>query len=320
MPPARPAEGLRLTRPSVAALVEDFLADLTARAYSPRTLEGYRGTLRHLVDFLAQRKVHQIQDVTSQVLAEYQNRLVSVGGIDGRQLTPGSRAFRIGHVRCFFLFLVRRGIILTNPAHDMALPRCPRRPPTGILDLAAMKRLLLAPDISTPLGLRDRAIVELFYSTGVRVSELVGLDVFDIDLAGGELRVKRGKGGGSRQVPVGPAAVVWVGRYIKEARSRVVGHESQTALFLSQEGHRMSRRTISTMVATLAKRAQIKQRVTPHALRHAFATHMLRGRASLRHLQEMLGHKRLTTTQVYTRLDITDLKRVHRRCHPRGRA
>jgi integrase/recombinase XerD len=306
-------------RHTLDRLVSTFLADLTARAYSPRTLEGYRGTLRHLIGFLAEQKVHELPDVSVRVLTAYQNRLVTEGGIAGRRVTTGTQAFRIGHLHMFFRFLIRRGYILANPAEELAVPRSEPPPPGGIPDLKAMRQLLLAPDIQTVEGLRDRAILELLYSTGVRASELVNLDVRDIDLASGELHVHKGKGGRSRQLPVGEAAVVWVGKYLKRSRPHIIQKKAQTALFLSRFGLRLSRRRLSGLVAAQGRRAKLAERVTPHLLRHAFATHMLRGGANLRHVQELLGHRRATTTQVYTRLDINDLKEVHRRCHPRGR-
>jgi integrase/recombinase XerD len=162
-------------------------------------------------------------------------------------------------------------------------------------------------------------MLELFYSTGLRVSEVTALDVADVDLADAVLAVRRGKGGKGRRIPVGAAACQWVGRYLRDARPQLVRKPSERHLFLSTRGHPLSRGDVAKIFRTIVRAAGLRIRVTPHTMRHTFATHMLRGKASLRHVQEMLGHALLSTTQIYTRVDISDLKDVHRRCHPRGR-
>jgi integrase/recombinase XerD len=307
-----------MSRP-LGPLVTRFLADLKGRGYSPRTIEEYRHALARLLEHLADHGIEKASEVTSASLVAYQARLAAQGGLHGRPLTQGAQANVIGQIRTLFKFLVRTGQLLTNPASELEMPRCVRRVPDRVLDLSSMKRLLLVPDVRTARGLRDRGMLELLYSTGLRVSELIGLDVFEIDLAEGELLVRRGKGGKNRRVPVGEAAVIWVGRYLKDARPQLAVRRGEPALFLSKRGRRLDRANVAKIVRTHAKAAGIEKRVTPHTMRHTFATHMLRGKASLRHLQELLGHLRLETTQVYTKVDISDLKEVHRRCHPRGR-
>lgn len=300
-------------------LVRTFLVDRKASGYAARTLEGNEKMLAQLLEFLAEREIEHVDQVTPAVLADYQAHLSAHGGVKGRPLTLQSQANLVGLVRTFFRFVVVRQYALTNAAQLLAVPHLPVRPPERILDHSGVKKLLLAPDVTTPLGVRDRAMLELFYSTGLRVSELTALDVADIDLVDGELSVRRGKGGKARRIPVGAAACQWVSRYLRDARPALARKPSERLLFLSTRGNPLSRGDVAHIVRTLVRAAGLRSRVTPHSLRHAFATHMLKGKASLRHIQEMLGHALLSTTQIYTRVDITDLKDVHRRCHPRGR-
>lgn len=307
-----------MSRP-LGTVVARFLADLRGRGYSPRTIDEYRHSLARLLEHLADHGIDEASEVTSASLVAYQARLAAEGGRNGRPLTLGAQANLIGHVRTLFKSLVRTGQLLTDPAGELEMPRCVRRIPDRVLDLPSMKQLLLAPDVRTARGLRDRGMLELLYSTGLRVSELIGLGVHEIDLAEGELLVRRGKGGKARRVPVGEAAAMWVGRYLKDARPQLAVRRGESALFISKRGRRLDRANVARIVRTHAKAAGIKMRVTPHTIRHTCATHMLRGKASLRHVQELLGHKRLETTQLYTKVDISDLKEVHRRCHPRGR-
>lgn len=301
-------------------LVDQFLVDRRARGFTARTLESYGCVLRRFRRFLDERGIDELADITAAVLADYQTDVMTQPGRNGRTLMMASQVHLISHVRMFFRYLVAKTYFLIDPAAALALPHCPRRPPDRVLDLSTMKRLLEAPPVKTPLGIRDRAMLELLYSTGVRASELIGLDIGDIDLAQGELRVRHGKGRKARQVPVGDVACQWVRRYLERSRPRFARRASEMALFVSAYGRRLHRVILARIVRMHAKAAGIRMRVSPHGLRHTFATHMLQGKASLRHLQEMLGHASLSTTQIYTKVDISDLKDVHRRCHPRGRS
>jgi len=209
--------------------------------------------------------------------------------------------------------------VLVNPAEGLTSPRTVKSPPRHVLTVRQVHRLLLAPDVTDTLGLRDRAMLEVFYATGVRVSELIGLNTADVDLESDELHVRRGKGGKSRSVPMGKDASLWIGKYLERSRPDLLLKASEKALFISCRGRRFDRANLARIVRTYGKQARISWRVTPHIMRHSFATHLIKGHASLRHVQEMLGHASLNSTQVYTHLDITDLKATHQRCHPRGR-
>jgi integrase/recombinase XerD len=300
-------------------VADRFLAHLESRGYSPRTLELYRWSLGRFQRFLDEKGIESLGEVTPALLSEYQTRTVMEEGRDGRVLTAGTRLHLLTHVRQLFRYLVRHGQLLVNVTETIALPRTVKSPPKHVLNPREMRRLLLAPDVTDVLGLRDRAILEVLYATGIRVSELTQLDLPDIDLEALELHVRQGKGGRSRSVPAGGPACLWVGRYLKESRSRLEAKPTERALFLSCRGLRMDRANLARIVRTLGQKAKISFKVTPHGLRHAFATHLIQRQASLRHVQEMLGHQKIASTQIYTHLDLTDLKATHDRCHPRGR-
>lgn len=306
-------------RDSLDTLLETFLAHLTIAGFAESTRMGYLLTLRQFLVFLSERDIHRVADVTPQVLVTYQNQIITRGSHDQGPLAVSTQLLRVCRVRQFFRFLVKQNYLLADPSVVLETPRVPRRLPARVLSIAEMKRLLVAPDVKTALGLRDRAILELLYACGIRVGELIGLTVQDIDLVAGELAVRRGKGGRARQVPVGTAACLWVGRYLNEVRSCLVRRHGEITLFVSRGGRRQDRTDVMMMIRRYAHAARIPGRVTPHVIRHTFATHLLKGKASLRHIQELLGHARLTTTQIYTRVDLTDLKEVYRRCHPRSR-
>lgn len=304
---------------SLAALLSRFLTHLAAAGFAASTRQGYNLHLRRFLADLAEREIHRGADVTPKVLVTYQNNLITRGSHTDGPLALSTQVGRLCQVRQFFRFLVKHGYLLADPSVILETPRVPRRLPARVLTLAEMKRLLAAPDVKTGLGLRDRAILELMYATGVRVGELAALAAADIDHVAGELLVRRGKGGRARLVPVGAAACLWVSRYLNDARPQLARRRGVSAMFLSWRGRCLRPADVLMMLGRYAKAARIPGRVTPHTMRHTFATHLLKGKASLRHIQELLGHAKLTTTQIYTRVDLTDLKEVYRRCHPRGR-
>jgi integrase/recombinase XerD len=207
--------------------------------------------------------------------------------------------------------------MLINPSQQIVLPKIARKLPATILTAAEVARFLGAIEINTALGIRDRAMFETLYSTGLRIGELLALIPADVDLVEGYVRVRHGKGGKSRIVPLGRVAARWIEKYLDAGRR---GISPALPMFLSWRTNRpLDRGTVSKILRGWLARSGLKKRVTCHGFRHACASHMLRGRASLRHIQEMLGHASPTTTQIYTHVEILDLKRVHDRCHPRSR-
>lgn len=299
--------------------IEAYLKDLRARGYAPRTVEGCRTVFRRFLQFLGTRGTQRLEEVTPRDVADYQADLMLHGGVAGRALSSQCQAQHLGQIRQFFRYCLKQGWILVTPAEGLVLPKARTAPPRHVLGLQLMKRLLLLPDVTDLRGLRDRAMLETFYGTGVRVTELLSLDTADVDLGEGELTVRRGKGGKRRRVPMGDACVRWVTRYLEESRPKLLSKPNEPALFLSWRGRRMDRANLAKIVRNYGRKLKLGFVLTPHLLRHTFATHLLKGKASLRHVQEMLGHAKLSTTQIYTHVDLTDLKETHRRCHPRGK-
>ena len=309
-----------MSRTALRGLVPVFLKDLSARGFAVRTCETYRQRMRFFLEYLEAGGVSRPGELTRDVLQGYQTHLHQQRGTHGRRLALSTQAHSLTIIRSFCRFLARRELILVDPSRDLELPKVQRRLPTSILTTREVLTFLKAINLRSRQGIRDRAMFETLYSTGLRVGELVTLTPADVDLEAGFVRVRRGKGGKARVVPLGRVAARWIQRYLESARPDA---SPDIALFLSVRApHKprpLDRDTMSDRVRHWARVAGLSKRVTCHSWRHACATHMLQGKASLRHIQELLGHAQLTTTQRYTHVTILDLKRIHQKCHPRGR-
>jgi integrase/recombinase XerD len=283
------------------------------RGLSARTLEAYAGDVRDFAAFAAGTGVRDPERAGPDLLRRY------LRGLRKRSRSAATQARRLSALRSWFRFLEGEGLIPADPTQTLDRPRR-GRPLPAVLTLAEVERILgsAASDSATPLGLRDHALLELLYATGVRISELLGAVLTDLDPRSAFLAV-RGKGGRERVVPVGRRALAAVDRYLREARPQLGrGGAGRRVLFLSRRGRPLSRMGGWKIVQKHVRRAGIARPVGPHAFRHSFATHLLEGGADLRAVQEMLGHADVSTTQVYTHLDRTYLKQVHRSFHPRG--
>jgi integrase/recombinase XerD len=277
------------------------------RAWSRNTLAAYHADLVRLAGWMTGRGRSSPAAVVHEDLAAYLVHL------DGAGLDPRSRARHRSAFRQLFAQLVREGLLAANPATLVEAPRPGRKLPF-VLSEAQVEAILAAPDRSTPLGLRDAAMIELLYASGLRVTELVTLPLSGLDLVAGLVRVK-GKGGRERLVPMGEVAAGLVARYVREAR----GFGGPPAVFLSRRGRPMTRQNFWERLKAYAILAGAPSRVSPHKLRHSFATHLLAHGADLRAVQAMLGHADISTTQIYTHVAKERLKQVHREAHPRGR-
>lgn len=290
------------------AAVERFLGHLVhERRLSPNTAKSYRRDLECLVAFCEQQGIAGPAELDSHHLRRFA-ALSHAGG-----LSPRSIQRRLSGVRSFFRWLVREDQLKDNPATGISAPRAARRLP-NTLDVDQMARLLDIPG-DDPLSLRDKAMLELFYSSGLRLSEVVGLDLADLDLAEGMVRVT-GKGARERLVPVGRMARQALSGWLR-VRGTLAAIDTQ-ALFVGRRGSRIARRTVQERVRHWAIRQGIPQHVHPHLLRHSFATHMLESSRDLRGVQEMLGHADIGTTQIYTHLDFQHLAQVYDQAHPRA--
>ncbi|MET0802098.1 MAG: site-specific tyrosine recombinase XerD [Actinomycetota bacterium] len=299
--------------------VSRYLDHLTVeRGLSPNTVAAYRRDLGRYVSFLAARDVTEPSQVDGSTVRSFLASVsASTHGEDERPYRATSVARSLSSVKSFHRFLVRDGVTDSDPARDIAQPKLPRPLPHP-LTVEEIGRLLDAPDRQTPAGLRDRAILELLYGAGLRVSELTGLDVDDVDLEEGAVRVL-GKGGKEREVPLGRYARESVAAYLTRARPTLVTGSARGALFLNQRGGRLSRQSCDRMVRSAVRVAGIDRHVSLHTLRHSFATHLLEGGADVRVVQELLGHASVATTQIYTLVTREHLREVYYTSHPRAR-
>lgn len=298
--------------------LQQFGEYLQIRNYSSRSIEEYVSDTGHFLDYLAGAGVTQISEITKEVVKGYQHTLY-YHGRDGKALSLGTQSKKLYSVKAFCKFLVRESYLLYDPAGDIDFPKLPRRLPRDILSLREVKRLLDAPDINTILGIRDKAILELLYSAGMRNTELRDLRICELDTRRGELRITSGKGGKSRIVPIGEAASHYISLYLEHSRPRLLKESDKGCLFLSHKGEKLSKAGLGAIVKKYARMAKIRKNVGCHTLRHTCATHMLKGKADLRYIQELLGHQCLSTTQIYTKVELSDLRKVHAECHPRNR-
>lgn len=297
------------------------------RAIQGSTEQGLFGTERYLRDFIAwcdERAITHPQHVSRAVLERYQRYLYHYRKKDGAPLSIASQRSKLVPVRGWFKWLTRTGAIPANPAADLDLPRRIRRLPRSVLTAREMEEVLALPDTSTPLGLRDRALMEVLYATGMRRMEVVQLELGDVDAERCVVLIREGKGRKDRLLPLGERALHWVQQYLGRGRPQLAWNLQEAALFLSREGQQINPMWLSTVVAQYVDRAQLGKRGGPHLLRHTMATLMLEGGADIRFIQAMLGHAELSTTQIYTQVAIRQLQQVHAATHPgakrRGRA
>ncbi|HEX5161529.1 MAG TPA: tyrosine recombinase XerC [Steroidobacteraceae bacterium] len=289
--------------------IDGYLAHLAReRRLSPHTSSNYARDVGALADYLERGNVTDWKRVDSQHVRLFAARSHAGG------LSPRSVQRRLSAVRGYFNYLVREGVVASNPAVEIRAPKAARRLP-GTLDVDQITQLLEAP-AGDALAVRDRAIMELFYSSGLRLAELVGLGLTDVDLADRTARVL-GKGAKTRIVPVGRKACEAIRAWLRE-RGALAGVD-ETALFVGRNGTRLKPRAVQLRIAHWARRAGLPSRVYPHLFRHSFATHLLESSKDLRGVQELLGHADISTTQVYTHLDFAHLARTYDASHPRAK-
>ncbi len=278
---------------------------------SPYTLRNYSHEIRQFLDFLKDEGIDTWDDVDRQVLRRYILWLRKEGYVEA------SMARKLSELRSFCRYLLQEGFLDSNPIDLVSSPKVPKRLPR-YLKPEEVEALLNAPDVSKPLGQRDKAILELLYAAGIRLSELVSLNLGDLNLEAGQMLVW-GKGGKERVVLLGDPAVRALRAYINDGRGKLASEKTTGALFLNRFGGRLSRRSIGLILNKYSKLAGLWKKVTPHLLRHTFATHMLEGGAGLRVVQELLGHAQPTTTEIYTHVTASRLREVYMKSHPRAK-
>ena len=294
---------------------------MRVRAYSPRTLVTWRVALGWLFDWCEARGIDRPEAVTRPVLERYQRHLFLHRKKNGRPLSFATQKSRMTPVKSYFKWLTRQNVLLSNPASELEMPRPEKRLPRHVLTAEEAERVLAMADTSEALGVRDRAILEVLYATGIRRMEVVGLALFDIDFERGTALVREGKGRKDRMVPLGERALAWVDKYAREVRESWLVDTSEPHLFLNHLGEPLDSGYLTHRVREYVEAAKLAsgKKGACHLFRHTMATLMLEGGADVRFVQEMLGHAKLDTTQIYTRVSIIKLSQIHAATHPGAR-
>jgi len=297
------------------AMEQRFLEAMAIKGYSKQTVDTRRSRLDLFVEWCAERSVVTPLDVTKPVLDRYQRMLFLLRKPNGKPLGFQSQVMRLVAVKMFFRWLTRENYLPANPAADLELPRAPRRLPRVVLTADEVERVMVQPDVTDPLGLRDRAVLETLYSTGIRRGELIALSVHDLDVNRRTLLIREGKGKKDRVIPIGERALFWIEKYLDDVRPTLVGPRDDGTLFLSTLGIALNGVTLSPRVRKYVEDGSGKSG-SCHIFRHTMATLMLEGGADIRFIQAMLGHALLTTTEIYTRVSVLKLQEIHAATHP----
>jgi integrase/recombinase XerD len=298
------------------ALKAKYLHWLKQLNYAARTIQSADDLVGRFIQWCGLRGLSDPAEVTRSVAQGYQRWLFNYRKRDGKPLKPETQALRLVHVHNFFKWLLRENQLLFDPMAGLILPRLPKSLPRHVLSHAHIETIINSPDTQTPLGVRNRAILETLYSTGLRRAELAGMSLSCLDLDAGMITVVQGKGGKMRRIPIGKRAAAWLDKYLLEVRPMLTIDEEADQVFLSATGRPMSGKTLGTLIRNLILESGVETDGACHLFRHSMATHMLDGGADIRYIQAMLGHEHLVSTQIYTHVSIEKLKEVHARTHP----
>ncbi|QOY87926.1 site-specific tyrosine recombinase XerC [Paludibaculum fermentans] len=308
-PPVVPATPL-------ASLLEKHLEDLRVRNYSEYTVKNRRVHIGFFLDWCNERGLTEPVEVTRTVLESYQRHVFHYRKKNGEPLSFTGQHDRLVPLRVWFKWMARQHHILHNPASELELPRLGMRLPKAVLTASEAEQVIEQTNVHDPLGLRDRAILETLYSTGMRRLELVNLKLWDLDLERGTIAIRQGKGKKDRMIPLGDRAAAWVRKYLEEARPQLATEPDDRIVFLSNAGEPFSLDYLTEVVRGYVEAANVGKHGACHLFRHTMATLMLEGGADTRFIQAMLGHADLKTTQIYTHVAIRQLQEIHRATHP----
>jgi integrase/recombinase XerD len=301
---------------SLVSLATAYLQAMRVANYSKQTVQTRQKHLRPFFAWCSERGLVKPEEVTSAALGRYQSFLFHYRKASGEPLDVGTQKGMLVTVKMLFRWLAKKGHLPSNPASELELPKTGQRLPQHVFTPEEIEKVLLQPKLETTVGLRDRAAMEVLYSTGIRRFELVGLKVNDLDGPRGVVYVRRGKGDKDRVVPIGERAIAWVKSYLEKARPKLVVDDSQRALLLTQEGEPVSVGALTYLVRQAIEAAGIDKPGACHVFRHAMATAMLENGADIRFIQEILGHAKVTSTEIYTHVAIGKLKAIHAATHP----
>lgn len=313
----RPADGLNRNASTMAVQMDQHLEWMRVHNRTESGSNSRRAELTYFLRWAEERGLFQAEQITRSILESYQRYLYRYRKKNGRPLSVRSQYGRLDSLRLFFSWLCRQRMLEANPASELEMPRFGRPLPQDTLSIKEVEATLSVPDINDPLGLRDRAVLELLYSTGIRRGELIRLAVSDLNLDNHTLFIRQGKGHKDRIVPVGRRAMSWMEKYLNDVRPLLAGSPDENSLFLSGYGQGFNPDVLSRVAGDYIRKADIgRTKGGCHAFRHACATHMLEGGADIRYIQQLLGHETLDTTAIYTRVSIKQLKAVHAQTHP----
>jgi integrase/recombinase XerD len=320
-----PKKGVKTERPPIGDIndpdslynaMRRFLQWQAEKNYSPKTIENREVYLRYFIQWCDDRGLGQPQEITKPIIERYQRYLFLYRKKDGEPLSTRSQHVRVVPIRAWFKWLARQNHILYNPASDIEMPRLERRLPKHILTVDESEAIINQPDTTKPTGIRDRAILETLYSTGIRRMELINLKLFDIDNDRGTVMVRQGKGRKDRMIPIGERALKWIEKYQSDVRPELSTPNDEGVLFLTHLSDAFTPNRLTQMVRDYIEAADIGKRGSCHLFRHTMATLMLENGADVRFIQAMLGHVSLETTQIYTQVSIRKLKEIHTATHP----
>ncbi len=321
-----PRKGDKLTGPrpfgdpgapqGFGVLCPAFLEWMRVKNYSERTVENRQHYLGAFVSWCQDRGITQPAEVTKALLERYQRWLYHYRKDNDQPLTFGSQFAHLVPVRAFFKWCAKYNHTLYNPAGELEMPKLEKRLPKHVLTAQEADRVLNQANVTDPLGLRDRAILETFYSTGMRRRELSSLRLYDLDVERGTVMVRQGKGKKDRMIPIGERALAWIDRYVIEVRPTLARQPDEGTLFLTNQGEIFSPNRLTQMVREYVAAADVGKSGACHLFRHTMATLMLENGADIRFIQQMLGHAELSTTQIYTQVSIRKLKEIHSLTHP----
>jgi integrase/recombinase XerD len=300
-------------------LLKAFLQWMAVKNYSEATIRNRRTYIGYFIAWCDDRGLYQPAEITRPIIERYQRYLYYYRKKDGLPLSFRSQHTRLTSVRSFFKWLAKQNHILYNPAYDLELPRLEHRLPKHVLTERESEKIINVPDIKEPLGIRDRAILETLYSTGMRRMEVIGLKLYDLDRDRGTVIIRQGKGKKDRMIPIGERALAWIDKYLNEVRPSLTLDPDDGTVFLTTYSEAFTKNRLTQMVRDYVNTADIGKKGACHLFRHTMATVMLENGADIRFIQQMLGHVSLETTQIYTQVSIRLLKDIHSATHPTAR-
>ena len=299
-------------------LVKKFVEWMQVQNRSETTIRYRRFHLIKFVQWCDERGIANPSEVTKQILERYKRHVHLYRKKNGKPLAIHSQRVVLAPLKTFFTWLAKQGLILSNPAIELELPKKERHLPKHVLSIDEVERVLAQVDVNTPMGIRNRAMLETLYSTGIRRAELTNLQLYDVDEGRGIVQVRQGKGKKDRFIPIGDRALGWINKYIREVRATHAKEQSTGPLFVSYRGGPLKPDTLSRIAKQYITQANLGKHGSCHIFRHTAATLMLEGGADVRYVQEQLGHEELSSTQVYTQVSIQKLKEVYEKTHPAG--